>query len=78
MTTVIPYLESSQKKILKTSIDSASFVRLISNMHHSIAFDEYFHLIYIYISFLLTSAKFNIYDIIDIYDVIALMNKCKI
>ena len=33
---------------------------------------------YTYISFLLTSAKFNIYDIIGIYDVIAVMNKCKI
>ena len=28
------------KSILKTSIDFVSFVQLISNMHHSIAFDE--------------------------------------
>ena len=40
--------------------------------------------IYIYvcvcvcISYLLTSAKFNIYDVIDIYDSIALMDECEI
>ena len=76
MAIVIPYLEKSQPKVLKTSIDVVSFVRLISNMHQSFVFNELIHSICIF--YLLTSAKFNIYDVIEIYDVIALMNKCKI
>ena len=40
---------------------------------HSICFDEYFHLIYIYL-YLLTSAICNFYDVINLYDVIFLMN----
>ena len=76
MTIAIPYLESGQQKVVKTSIDFVSFVRLISNMHHSIAFEKVvsFDIYFIFADI----RKFNIYDVIDIYDVIALMNRCKI
>ena len=62
--------------MLITFIAFVPCVRLISNMHRSIAFDDCFHLIYF--SYLLTSAKFDFYEVIQIYDVIALVNKCKI
>ena len=45
MTTQIVYLESSQQKMLKTSIAFVWFVQLISNTHHSIVLDESFYLI---------------------------------
>ena len=73
MTTVIPYLESGQGKMLKTTIAFFSFAQLISNMHHSIAFEECPHMIYIF-SYLPTSANFNVYDVIHIYDAIVLIN----
>ena len=47
-------------------------------MHHSVAFCECFHLIpLISFQYLLTSAKFNINDVIYIHGIIALINRVK-
>ena len=73
MTTLFPYLESGQQELLKTSLAFALYVQLISNMHH---YDKGFHLIYIF-PYLLTSAKFNIFDGIHIYDVIVRITNVK-
>ena len=75
MTTVIPYLMGDERG--SSYVASNSFVRLISSIHISIAFDECFHLIFILFVFG-DSSRINIFDVIHLYDVIVMKNKSKI